>query len=239
MRPPSGIGHGRTTVGQPDAELDRQRRLQQSEAPGVERCRRGGCQRRAVRYLPWCGDGSGSKCHAPSDGEIGMPGGAVRVLVVAAREDLQIAYEVRHSRRHAKPIRRATGGSRLLTSQDERQCRRINQHSPARSLALVRGARRHQFSHRLAACPPKPRSRFAARCSLDEVGKGNVGAIYSRDDTITGCFKTPVAVPPLPDQRTTPAGTPAKTGEQRRPPPSRPRRRGSSPPPWPHSLAPA
>ncbi len=174
-----------------------------------------------------------------SDGEIGMPGGAVRVLVVAAREDLQIAYEVRHSRRHAKPIRRATGGSRLLTSQDERQCRRINQHSPARSLALVRGARRHQFSHRLAACPPKPRSRFAARCSLDEVGKGNVGAIYSRDDTITGCFKTPVAVPPLPDQRTTPAGTPAKTGEQRRPPPSRPRRRGSSPPPWPHSLAPA
>ncbi len=30
------------------------------------------------------------------DGEIGVPGGAVRILVIAAREDLQIAHEVRH-----------------------------------------------------------------------------------------------------------------------------------------------
>ena len=40
----------------------------------------------------------------------------------------------------------------------------------------------------------------------DEVTKGNVQAIYSRGDTITGRFGTPITYPPTRDQSTVPSG---------------------------------
>jgi cell division protease FtsH len=47
-----------------------------------------------------------------------------------------------------------------------------------------------------------------------EVGKGNVEAIYSRGDTITGRFKAPVTYPPAGEQGAAPNGKPQPAGEQ-------------------------
>ncbi len=73
----------------------------------------------------------------------------------------------------------------------------------------------------------------------EEVGKGNVTAIYSRGDTLTGRFKNPVTVPPPPSQRATGAGAPARRVSRRRRPRSHPRRRSCSPPRCPPSSGPA
>ena len=45
----------------------------------------------------------------------------------------------------------------------------------------------------------------------EEVGKGNVQAIYSRGDTITGRFKAPVTYPPAGEPSAAPEGEPATT----------------------------
>ncbi len=63
----------------------------------------------------------------------------------------------------------------------------------------------------------------------EEVGKGNVEAIYSRGDTITGRFKTPVTYPSAGKQPTEPTGEPQPKGEQRAPPSGEPRPTGESP----------
>ncbi|HTP28601.1 MAG TPA: ATP-dependent zinc metalloprotease FtsH [Anaeromyxobacteraceae bacterium] len=67
---------------------------------------------------------------------------------------------------------------------------------------------------------PSPEAPIPVPYTLfrEEVGKGNVQAIYSRGETITGRFKTPVPVPPPPDQPAAPAQAPtapAKTAEQK------------------------
>jgi cell division protease FtsH len=48
----------------------------------------------------------------------------------------------------------------------------------------------------------------------EEVGKGNVAAIYSRGETITGRFRAPVTYPPAGGQSAAPSGEPQTTGEQ-------------------------
>jgi len=47
----------------------------------------------------------------------------------------------------------------------------------------------------------------------EEVGKGNVEAIFSRGDTITGRFKAPVIYPPAGGQGAAPGGEPRPAGE--------------------------
>ena len=47
----------------------------------------------------------------------------------------------------------------------------------------------------------------------EEVGKGNVEAIFSRGDTITGRFKAPVTYPPAGEQGAAPGGEPRPAGE--------------------------
>jgi cell division protease FtsH len=47
----------------------------------------------------------------------------------------------------------------------------------------------------------------------EEVGKGNVEAIFSRGDTITGRFKAPVTYPPAGGQGAAPGGEPRPAGE--------------------------
>ena len=48
----------------------------------------------------------------------------------------------------------------------------------------------------------------------EEVGKGNVEAIYSRGDTITGRFKAPVTYPPPSEKSAAPKGEPRPTSER-------------------------
>jgi cell division protease FtsH len=48
----------------------------------------------------------------------------------------------------------------------------------------------------------------------EEVGKGNVEAIYSRGETITGRFTAPVTYPPAGEQGAAPTGNPQPAGEQ-------------------------
>jgi cell division protease FtsH len=52
----------------------------------------------------------------------------------------------------------------------------------------------------------------------EEVGKGNVQAIFSRGETITGRFKAPVIYPAAPEKGATPKGKPQTKGEQGVPP---------------------
>src|SRR5262249_55508380 len=49
----------------------------------------------------------------------------------------------------------------------------------------------------------------------EEVGKGNVKAIYSRGETITGRFATPVTYPPAGEKSAAPGSEP-QTGSERR-----------------------
>ena len=69
----------------------------------------------------------------------------------------------------------------------------------------------------------------------EEVRKGNVEAIYSQGDTITGRFKAPVTYPPAGEQEAVPSGSPngepttqATASARRRPtrcgPPTNPKR---------------
>jgi cell division protease FtsH len=48
----------------------------------------------------------------------------------------------------------------------------------------------------------------------EEVGKGNVEAIHSQGDTITGRFKAPVTYPPAGEQGASPQGEPRPSGQQ-------------------------
>ena len=48
----------------------------------------------------------------------------------------------------------------------------------------------------------------------EEVGKGNVEAIYSRGETITGRFTAPVTYPPVSEQRAAPGSEPQPAGER-------------------------
>ena len=48
----------------------------------------------------------------------------------------------------------------------------------------------------------------------EEVGKGNVESIYSRGETITGRFKTPVTYPPAGDKSAAPTGAPQAARER-------------------------
>jgi cell division protease FtsH len=48
----------------------------------------------------------------------------------------------------------------------------------------------------------------------EEVGKGNVEAIYSRGETLTGRFTAPVTYPPAGEQGVGPGGNPQPAGEQ-------------------------
>src|SRR5262245_49484063 len=61
-----------------------------------------------------------------------------------------------------------------------------------------------------------------------EAGKGNVEAIYSRGDTITGRFKAPVTYPPAGEQPAAPAGGSQPTGEQPAAPAAEPRAAGET-----------
>jgi ATP-dependent Zn protease len=62
---------------------------------------------------------------------------------------------------------------------------------------------------------PRPAAPVAAPYTLfkEKVGKGNVEAIYSRGDTITGRFKAPVTYPPAGEQPAPPSGEPRPSGE--------------------------
>jgi cell division protease FtsH len=57
----------------------------------------------------------------------------------------------------------------------------------------------------------------------EEVTKGNVQAIHSRADVITGKFKSPVAYPPPSDKAPAPGGSPPATSERSATPPSAPK----------------
>jgi cell division protease FtsH len=57
----------------------------------------------------------------------------------------------------------------------------------------------------------------------EEVGKGNVQAIHSQADTITGRFKTAVTHPPASDRSTAPGGQPPATGQRGSTPREQPR----------------
>src|SRR5580765_1434580 len=57
----------------------------------------------------------------------------------------------------------------------------------------------------------------------DEVTKGNVQAIYSRADVITGKFKSPVTYPPPSEKAPAPGGSPPATSERSAAPPSAPK----------------
>jgi cell division protease FtsH len=56
----------------------------------------------------------------------------------------------------------------------------------------------------------------------EEVTKGNVKAIYSRADVITGKFKAPVTYPPPSENATAPSASPQATSERATTPPSKP-----------------
>ena len=64
----------------------------------------------------------------------------------------------------------------------------------------------------------------------EEVGKGNVEAIFSRGETITGRFKAPVIYPPAGEQGAAPGAEPQTTGERGAAPPARLKRCGPSRP---------
>jgi cell division protease FtsH len=51
----------------------------------------------------------------------------------------------------------------------------------------------------------------------EQVGKGNVEAIYSQGDTITGRFKTPVTYPPLDEKSAVSSSQPGKADEKTKP----------------------
>src|SRR5512146_1778810 len=57
----------------------------------------------------------------------------------------------------------------------------------------------------------------------EEVGKGNVQAIYSRGDTITGRFKAPVPYPPPGEPGAAPKGEPPTTSKGGATPPGPPK----------------
>src|SRR5215510_8389033 len=57
----------------------------------------------------------------------------------------------------------------------------------------------------------------------EEVAKGNVQAIYSRADVITGKFKSPVMYPPPSEKPAQPGGSPKATSDRSATPPSAPR----------------
>jgi cell division protease FtsH len=57
----------------------------------------------------------------------------------------------------------------------------------------------------------------------EEVTKGNVHAIYSRADVITGKFKSPVTYPPPSEKAPAPGGSPPATSERSGTPPSAPK----------------
>ena len=57
----------------------------------------------------------------------------------------------------------------------------------------------------------------------EEVTKGNVEAIYSRADVITGKFKSPVTYPPPSEKAPAPGGSPPATSERSATPPSAPK----------------
>jgi cell division protease FtsH len=57
----------------------------------------------------------------------------------------------------------------------------------------------------------------------DEVTKGNVQAIHSRADVITGKFKSPVTYPPPSEKAPAPGGSPPATSERSATPPSAPK----------------
>src|SRR5262249_42050707 len=48
----------------------------------------------------------------------------------------------------------------------------------------------------------------------EEVRKGNVKAIFSRGETITGRFKAPVTYPPANEESATPSGKPQRANER-------------------------
>jgi cell division protease FtsH len=60
----------------------------------------------------------------------------------------------------------------------------------------------------------------------EEVGKGNVEAIHSRGDTITGRFTAPITYPPAGEQGAAPTGEPQPTGERPAAPGGEPRPAG-------------
>jgi cell division protease FtsH len=60
----------------------------------------------------------------------------------------------------------------------------------------------------------------------EEVGKGNVEAIYSRGDTITGRFTAPVTYPPAAEPGAAPTGEPQPAGERPTAPGGEPRPAG-------------
>jgi cell division protease FtsH len=57
----------------------------------------------------------------------------------------------------------------------------------------------------------------------EEVAKGNVQAIYSRADVITGKFKSPVMYPPPSEKPAAPGGSPRATNDRGATPPTAPR----------------
>ena len=58
----------------------------------------------------------------------------------------------------------------------------------------------------------------------EEVGKGNVQAIHSQGDTITGRFKAPVTYPPAEQRVRRPRASPKRRARAARRPATRPRR---------------
>ena len=62
----------------------------------------------------------------------------------------------------------------------------------------------------------------------EEVGKGNVEAIYSQGETITGRFAAPVTYPPAGEQSAAPSGEPQTAGDRVRRPAASPKRRASA-----------
>ena len=64
----------------------------------------------------------------------------------------------------------------------------------------------------------KARSPCPIPCSRRRSGKGNVQAIYSQGDTITGRFKAPVTYPPAGEKSAAPKGEPATASERGRRP---------------------
>ena len=73
---------------------------------------------------------------------------------------------------------------------------------------------------------PSPEAPVTVPYTLfkEEVGKGNVEAIYSQGETITGRFKAPVTYPPAAKRVRRPAASPKTRASAARPPEVRPKR---------------
>ena len=65
--------------------------------------------------------------------------------------------------------------------------------------------------------PPEAPATVPYTLFKEEVGKGNVEAIYSQGETITGRFATPVIYPPAPEKAGTPGTEPKTTDEKTSP----------------------